>query len=169
MNSRRASRARVLATLSSLALLTGCAGGPATQVLVEVDGDDWARFFAETLRVRVYSQEGQLRFDEERTLSDRDRRGIGLPVVVPIVPIDGDASRTFRFEATLYSRRDLLGEQQIVAGFLEGQLAKTRVEFTKDCRVDDCHEGCEAVCPQTDTCVAGACVDARVEVVPVFE
>ena len=149
------------ALLVGLALVTGgcgCDEGPVTQVVVTVEADP--DVYARTTRVdwRVF---GRARADE-RFAEDGAQLGswpVGegheWPVRIVLTPLDGDATRLYRIEVTARAGEMYLAQAVVVSGYVEGRTLWLRVYIDSACL--DVHP-CE---DESQTCVAGICVDAR--------
>ena len=138
----------------ALVALWGCSEIPATQVRVVFDAEEALLDEAHTIRVQVWSQEGEAVLDDTRVL---EAVGSGPLATVYLVPRSDDAGRSFAIEATLSTRvGESLGSVEAGGGYRDGELVEVRLRFTRACRdVGDCGRG--------RTCDAGICVGSCVE------
>lgn len=139
--------------LSFRSLVRGCfvalssCNVPATQVVVELDADASARGGARLLAIDVLNDDGDT---QSITV---DFPGASWPVRVPLVPRDGDSSRTFVLEARLTDGTGArLGTQRVYSGYVENELRTIRRVFSADCAAVECGAGL--------ACDAGVCASA---------
>jgi alpha-tubulin suppressor-like RCC1 family protein len=139
--------------LGSLWVLVGlgaCQPDAATQVLVLIRAqpgfDD-----ASQVRVRVEAGDGALAYEGTRSVDPRSPEPLAR---VPLIPKDGDASRSFRLVAELLNADDqVLARIEANAGYQLDTLSELHLWFDRSCRgVVDCGPG--------RTCEGGSCVGA---------
>jgi hypothetical protein len=108
--------------LLALVLLAGC--GDATQVLFHLEAS--TALLARTTSVAVVVT----RADGTRFSQVDDLTGVDFPLTVPVVPVGGDASRRFRFEAALLDESGrVLSRVGVERGFVEGELVNVTLAF----------------------------------------
>lgn len=139
--------------------MSACECGPTTLVMVHLDAQPGARAAARTLHVRVFGSDGSLRLEDTRQLDV----STPWPLRLPLVPIDGDASRTWAVEATL---EDASGATVAIARARGGYVAGGEREALL-CLYDGCaSQRCGGSLPgcvdggSCESCRAGECVDA---------
>lgn len=143
--------------LGSVLVVCGCSTKPATQVVVVLHAEQELRGAATSLRVIVEGPGGVVALDRRDPVA---RSTVGPIARVPIVPIDGDPTRTFRLDATLGDGESPLARVVVDAGYVADELTEIHAWFEDACvGVLDCGEG--------RTCVAGACVGACYEPGPI--
>jgi len=144
-----------------LVVATACGDTiPRTQVMLVIDAESGVRSQTTDVQIVVRGGTGamsqwQERLDRSLTLGD----GAEWPMEVSLTPLGGDASRVYEATATAMSADgDAVALVRAVSGYREGATLVLRLLFEDDCRsqVD--------ACSATQTCRAGACVDANVEV-----
>lgn len=146
-----------------LVLLLSAACGettPRTQVMLVLDAEPGVR--AQTRDVQLVIRGGtgamtqwQERLDRSFTLGDT----VQWPLEVALVPLDGDATRVYEATATARSTSgDPVARVRAISGYQSGKTLMLRLVFEDACRtqVDTCNE--------SQTCRAGECVDADVDV-----
>ncbi len=156
-------RALAALCLASLAL-AGCARR--TEVVVVITSDiPWGRGAAMTgllITVRSGDERGAIRDRRAFALGDGAGGTYALPATFGIVPLDGDANRTFWVEVmgcggagcdTSGTPTPLVTQRAIV-GFVRGQTLALNVFLASDCL--------HVTCSETQTCARATCVDARV-------
>ena len=142
-------RARLAGGLAvALTLAAGCEETP-TQVLVHLDAEPASVARAARLRVQVLSPD-ETRLD--RTLSlGGERPQVSFPTTVPVVPRDGDASRTFVVEASLLDAADEpMSTVRSRFRFAPGERRDEELVFEDACL--------DVLCPEDQTCASGGCV-----------
>ncbi|MEM9193532.1 MAG: hypothetical protein AAGF12_30435 [Myxococcota bacterium] len=155
---RRAGAALVSFLIAGL-LNGGCEKTVPTQLLVVFEADDGARESAQRLRIDVDNQDGE-RSSWNIPLADDLPGATDFPVTLPLVPRNGDPSRTFSLVADLVDAAGQpLFRQRLRSGYEEGALREVRLRFGAGCEGELCSEGA--------TCRSGNCVDACLEPGPV--
>lgn len=139
---------RAFIAISSLMVLLVCGCSSQTTIVLEADADSVAN--AWDLSVRVCDQEGLLVFEGAELASSEI-----FPSRIPVLPHEGDSSRVFALTATL---TDIDGQevqmQRVFASFPENGEERITRRFEAVCAgVLNCLEH--------QTCIAGACHDAR--------
>jgi hypothetical protein len=130
---------------------TSCGSDPLTEVLLTIDAEPGLNARARTLEVRVLNNEGVVVLDQSRDLGTEM-----LPLVVPLVPRDGDAARSFVVEATL-----LDGSGAILArGRARGGYEAEEVRQGVLCLEDAC-EGVLCGDTMSDCLPGGTCQTCR--------
>jgi hypothetical protein len=117
--------ALVVAALVAV-LAAGCASEPA-QVRVIVDADDAVRAMVTELRVQVRGSDDNV---TDRTTMVGDDNG--FPFEVPVVPLEGDASRRFSIEVTAVGAAGVLATLRAATGF-DGGTRYVHLRFTEAC------------------------------------
>jgi hypothetical protein len=136
----------LLAALS----LGGCAADTATQVLVVLRAETGFEA-ARALTVRVERADGTVAFESTEPLTDPLPEPLAR---VPLVPLDGDATRTFRVRAALLDGSgQRLAELEASGGYTADTLRELSLWFEAACAgVLDCGPG--------RTCSGGTCLGA---------
>jgi hypothetical protein len=133
-------------TLLAIAWLAGCSTVPATQVIVEVDAEPFFTRQA-ALRLEVWNEE-RARTEVSVALAEAS-----FPIRLPLVPRDGDSSRTFEVMATaIDAAGNSLARTRVLGGYVEDELRTIELVLEESCVGVDCEP--------SQRCVAGACVDA---------
>jgi hypothetical protein len=150
---------RASITTLALALLAACGDtAPRTQTVVVLRATDGVREATTHVHVRISGRSRDANAwetDEERTVTlDGDTR---FPLMLPLTPRDGDATRQFRVEAIAYADGPAVTSRgRVQSGFVPDATRVVQLEL------DD---GCSAlVCDEAATCLDGTCVDADVPV-----
>lgn len=114
-----------------LLLCVGCRTKPATQVLVNAHAEQDLAARARAIEVRVYTAgEDPGEYTERRELSD----DVTLPVTVPVLPAQGDATRRFVAEADLLDEADaVIATVRAESGFVEDELTEIWLVFADAC------------------------------------
>lgn len=141
--------ARALVLLTALTL-GGCAADTATQVLVVLRAETGFEA-ARALTVRVERADGTVAFESTEPLTDPLPEPLAR---VPLVPLDGDATRTFRVRAALLDGSgQRLAELEASGGYTADTLRELSLWFEAACAgVLDCGPG--------RTCSGGTCLGA---------
>lgn len=128
-------------------VMMGCQ--PATQTIVEFDADEALQSASRQLTVVIRNVEGEV----STRMVDLDESTV-WPQRVPVSPRDGDASRRFEIEATLFATS---GSTTVKAslGFNESRRFVVRLTFESACEDVECSEGF--------TCKDGACISTFME------
>ena len=105
---------RLAPLLVSVFTLLACSVLIPTEVLVHIDADPKSRQRARQLHVLVVSQEGVTRLDRVASLFGTPPE-VALPTTVPVVPRDGDSTRTFTVFAELIDTVEVCSLGQITA------------------------------------------------------
>lgn len=145
---------RTTLTFAVTLFALGCTHPTPTQVLVVLDGDASLIDSADQLRIEVVNQEGASRV-WDIAIAPREPAGTRFPVTLPLVPRDGDPSRTFEVTADLMRNGDVIARQRASSGYVADELRVVRIQFAADCSGMLCESG--------TTCRLGECVDACVE------
>jgi hypothetical protein len=134
-------------TAIAIAWLGGCASVPATQVIVSVDAEPFFVRQTATLRLEVWNDE------RVRTEIAVDLGSSDFPVRLPLVPLDGQPSRTFEVVATaIDGSGEALGRVRALGGYVEDEVRTIELVL---------EEACVTVrCGPAQTCSAGGCRDA---------
>lgn len=136
--------------LGSLLTVLACSSFPATQVLVDIDADSISRARARELHVTIVSEEGSIRHEATPTLFG-DPPQLSLPTTVPVVPMDGDSTRTFTVFAELIDQKKVaFNKKAATLSFVDQTLVDVDLYFSDLCIDIDC--------PTGQTCADGACV-----------
>ncbi|MGE0790162.1 MAG: hypothetical protein AB7S26_31095 [Sandaracinaceae bacterium] len=139
----------------SLAALSACSFVTPTQVIVVLEADPNVASAAEHLHIVVTSQDGTLH-EVDVSLAAGEEGATQFPVRLPIVPRDGDASRTFLVVADVIDADGgVLGRQRIASRFVADELRWIRARFTDGCVGE--------LCTSSTSCESGACADACTE------
>lgn len=130
----------------------------ATEVLLEIDAEPAIRKAISSLKVQVRG--GAAQDELPATLRD-DRPAVQephFPLRLGLVPLHGDASRTYDVTATAYGSDDrILAQARIVSGYIPGSLRFARLLLEDACLgVLQCASADVAL-----TCTQGACISAR--------
>ena len=148
---------RVIASLLVLAVGAGCSEDTPTQVIVIFDAEPAVEERAARLVIFLWNDEREQR-EWDIDLGDGPEAA-DLPVRLPMVPRDGDASRRYEVVGELYDADGaLLGRQRAIGGYVEGELREILLVFTADCL--------GLACGQRSTCRGEACVGACVVPAP---
>jgi hypothetical protein len=132
--------------MAAVAVLAGCQADGLTEVLVTIDAQPTVRELSATLHVRVYDHDRQLVLDEQLAFGDDTSA-----VVVPLVPRDGDADRTFLVEARTLDR----GGAPVATARAEGRYVAGEVRELTVCMTDVCRD---ESCGTIDDCLASSCL-----------
>jgi len=152
LSSRVVVRALLLA--STLPLLVACSETPATQTMVRFAAVDDMESRGASLTVRIFRPDGEVAYDETRSVDDMP--ALGFPATVPVTPESGDASVTFSVEATLRDAAgSAIGGQTARSGFVGGELREIWLCFDGRCEGVTCGGG--------QRCVAGTCENDALE------
>ena len=139
--------------LGFFSLLLACSTLVPSEVLVHIDADSISRARARQLHVRVVSAEGVTRLDRVASLFG-DPPEIKLPTTVPVVPKDGDSTRTFTVFAELTDQAKVaFNKKAATLSFVDQTLVDVDLFFSDLCIGIDC--------PVGQTCSDGACVDIK--------
>ncbi len=141
----------VLAVGGLVAGLAGaCADDTATQVLVVLRAEAGLEA-ARALAVEVTRADGTVAYQATHALADPRPEPLAR---IPLVPLDDDATRTFRVRATLLDAAGApLAEVEASGGYTAGALRELNLWFERACLgVLDCGRG--------RTCSGGTCVGA---------
>ena len=132
--------ASALLALSLLGMAcTGCTPDELTQVLVRVDAQPGLRASAATLELRVFDHERNVVLDESRPLVGDAGNSVELPAVVPLVPREGDAQRSFVVEATLIDDvGGILARGRAVGRYVAGEVREALLCLEDVCRGELC-------------------------------
>ncbi|MEM9070654.1 MAG: hypothetical protein AAGE52_19260 [Myxococcota bacterium] len=130
----------------------GCADQP-TQTLVRFEADPALEARAEVLRVRLFREDGEAFYDERAVLN-----GDLAARRVPVLPLNGDATRRFRVVAELLEEERSIALVRAETGFVAGELREIALRFDEAC------EG--VVCGDRESCRAGSCGGACVDPAP---
>ncbi len=105
-------------------------------MLVRLDAEPCVAADARTVRVRILGDDGEVARDEEKPIG---AGGAELPMTIPIVPREGDASRRFWVEVVLLDESDAeLATARVEGHYLEGEVGEIVGCFTDACVGMDC-------------------------------
>jgi len=136
--------------LACLVTLLACSTLIPTEVLVHVDADTLSRQRARQLHVLILDQEGVTRLDRMASLVGTPPE-VELPTTVPVVPLDGDSTRTFTILAELIDQASVaFNKKAATLSFVAQTLVDVDLYFSDLCI------GIE--CPTGQTCTNGVCV-----------
>ena len=143
--------------IGALALAAACRSHPATQVVVFFHADTVLGGEAARLAVEVEGPDGVAVLTAENPVASTTA---GALARVPLVPRDGDASRTFRIQGRLLADNgDELASVEAITGYREDELVELHLWFDSACRgMLDCGPG--------RTCSRGVCVGSCFEASP---
>ncbi len=135
-----------------------CTPTPRTEVFVVVEAEPGVALEAASLTIAV---RGAAAASPEAfspaTVFERSGGALAFPVSLGVVPKDGDASRRFEIVVTAAaSGGDRVGEARARGTFVAGRTHLLRVELEDAC--------IPVRCGATETCRAGVCEDAEVDV-----
>jgi len=141
---------RVAAACAFVAL--GCSGD-VTGVLIRLDAAPGLRAAAATIAVEVRGPEGDVAFSDSAPVDQ-------WPVQLSLAPAGGDASREWRLRSELRDADGaVLASLRARAAYVAGEVRVANLAFDEGCRgVPDCGE--------EQSCVAGSCTGACVELLP---
>ncbi len=150
-------------------LLAACSSdsGQPTQVMVVIDAESQVRQRTREVHIEVRSGEGsvddwEVRLRQSVTPGDR----IEWPLEVALVPRGGDADRVYLAIASARDADgDTLAEVRAISGYQRGKTVSLLLLFE-----DSCLDKSESCNPE-QTCRAGGCVDAHVDIfkLPAYE
>lgn len=141
-----------LSALPLTGLAVACAPRPRTQVTVIVDAEASVAFDAVRLRTRIEGGTAEL-LERNIEVTGTADDPVRFPVRASLIPLGGDATRRFRFEATAYDAAEQeLGTVRALSSFSRGRTGTIRLVL------EDC---CRSVrCAVDETCRSCACVPA---------
>jgi hypothetical protein len=123
-----------------------------------IDAESGVRARAQEVRIAVRSGQGDESAWEERyenTLDVDDNTG--WPVELSLLPKDGDATRVYEVTATALDAGGApIAIVRAISGYVQRRALRLSLTFEDDC-IDKA-----LTCTDTQTCVSGACVDARI-------
>ncbi len=155
-------RSRTL--VAALALCgVGCAQIPYTQLDLSLEARP-AEFAARVdgFEVRVWGGRYETLLTPVRPPAGLE---LTLPAIVPLIPADDDASRTFTAEAELFEGATSLGTQRVIGRFVQNERRVLSLVFRPECAAVSC--GPEERCTEGGVCEP-ACFEQRgAETVPV--
>jgi hypothetical protein len=136
-------------------LIVACSPSTPTEVLVIVDAEPALTAEATGLRVRVLDHErDDVVLDASRPLRDLPD---ALPAVVPLVPRDGDATRSFLVEATLVNATGaVIAIGRLSARYVEGEVREVLLCLEDVCRGELCGDT-DADCDTVDSARCATC------------
>ena len=138
---------------------SGCGSDVATQIILQFDADEATIQRADALRLTYLSSDGPSETVTER-LQGPDAR-LSFPVVSPISPRGGDATRRFGVLAELLDAEgNVFQTQRAIGGFERDAREYVYLRFESSC------DGVVA-CGGEGSCVSGECVAACVDPTPV--
>lgn len=142
--------------LGSALMATGC-GTKVTQVIVTIDAEPGVRLDGARLHLVVLGGAGRTtaptasRLDRVLTPGAADP---AYPFDLALAPLDGDVGRSYSVTATAETGAGaFVGQARIIGGYVEGETTTVRLVLEDACRA--------IMCSDTQTCRAGACVDAH--------
>ena len=142
------------------ALLAACGDTlPRTQVMLVIDAEPGVRAQTDEVQVVIRGGTGAMAQWQERL----DRSFVPgdnaeWPMELALLPLGDDASRVYEATATALSTSgDPVARVRAISGYRKGKTLVLRLLFEDVCRAQ------VAVCGATQTCRAGACVDADVD------
>jgi len=140
--------------VASVLLLAACGSDDAagvTEVIVRFDAQPCTAASARAARVRVLDNDGAVVLDLERSLVPGAPDAVSLPLRVPVLPRDGDATRRFIVEGVLLDEAGApLATTRVSSHFVAGRAGEILACFMDACARVDCGR-CD---PAAD---AGAC------------
>jgi hypothetical protein len=143
-----------------LTLLVACGDTlPRTQVVLVIDAEPGVRSQTHEVQVVIRGGTGAMAQWQERL--DRSFIPGGnaeWPMELALVPVGDDASRVYEATATAVATNgDPVAKVRAISGYRKGKTLVLRLLFEDACRDQ------VAVCGATQTCRAGACVNANVD------
>ncbi len=137
-----------------LLVLGGCSGDEATRVVVSIDAEPQVKAQSSDIRLVVTDLSG----DADRLVHD-DRESPPkrtFPHQLTLQPSEGDATRTYRLEVRAVMGERAVATSRLISGYARGETRFVRVVLEDQC--------IDKPCGTDQTCSAGMCVDARLDV-----
>ena len=124
--------------------------------MVMITAEEGLAALVDTLQVEVFS-DGERRLSGSEGLIDgAPIRESGSPVAIPLLPSEGDATRTYELTAELFDADGTsLGTQAIAGDYVENELREVWLVFEDSCR--------DELCPDGFRCYQGQCAEDCVE------
>lgn len=154
------SRIFALATiaLGTGALACSCAR-TATEVIVRVDAEPMSLARVARVRVRVWNEGDEVRLDRVVRVAG-DGADTRMPLRIPLVPLDNDASRAWRAHVEAFDEDGRkFNEVRAISTYVADHVFEVRLRLDDLC-VD------LLTCAEDETCRRGTCTDAHVDPAP---
>lgn len=154
---------RVLLGLVFAAVSGSCSTAePRTQVMLIIDADTEVRTLATKLEVEIESRSEFDHIDgapRVETIMPMDEASADWPYSIALVPQGRDARRSYRITAKLFDTGAAIALLRAHSGFLAQQTLELRLFFSADCL-----RAASLECHEQETCFAGKCTPAQVDV-----